>query len=43
MRQGALMGAPDYAHWHGVFECMQDLNELKSIHKKRVHLGKIEE
>ncbi len=43
MRQGALMAAPDYAHWHGVFECMQDLNELKIIHKKRMETGKIEE
>ncbi len=43
MRQGALMGGPDYAHWHGVFECMQDLNELKAIYKKRIESGKIEE
>ena len=36
MRMGALMGAPDYAHWHGSFECMQDLNELKTIYKERM-------
>ncbi|MBN1967835.1 MAG: cytochrome c3 family protein [Candidatus Delongbacteria bacterium] len=42
MRQGAAMGAPDYAHWHGVFEVMQDLYELKEIHKKRLESGKIE-
>ena len=36
MRQGALMGAPDYAHWHGSFECMQDLYKLQKIHKERI-------
>jgi hypothetical protein len=36
MRQGALMGAPDYAHWHGSFECMQDLYELQKIYKERM-------
>ena len=24
-RQGAMMGGPDYAHWHGFFELQQDL------------------
>lgn len=43
MRQGALMGAPDYAHWHGVFECQQDINELEMIYEKRIKTGKIEE
>ena len=43
MRQGAAMGGPDYAHWHGVFEVQQDLYELKAIHKKRMETGKIEE
>jgi len=42
MRQGALMGAPDYAHWHGVFEVQQDLRKLQTIHKKRMESGKIE-
>lgn len=35
MRQGALMGSADYAHWHGSFECMQDLYKLKKIYKER--------
>ncbi len=43
MRQGAAMGGPDYAHWHGVFECQQDLYELQDIYKKRMETGKIEE
>ncbi len=43
MRMGALMGAPDYAHWHGVFEVQQDIRELRKIYKKRVENGKIEE
>ncbi len=42
MRQGAAMGAPDYAHWHGVFECQQDIAELRLIHAKRLKTGKIE-
>ncbi len=42
MRQGAAMGAPDYAHWHGVFELQQDLYELKAIYKERMESGKIE-
>jgi len=42
-RQGAMMGAPDYAHWHGFFELMQDMNEMKAIYKNRMKSGKIEE
>lgn len=42
MRQGAAMGGPDYAHWHGVFELQQDLYELKHIYKERMESGKIE-
>ena len=42
MRQGAAMGGPDYAHWHGVFELQQDLYKLKEIYKKRMASGKIE-
>lgn len=42
MRMGAVMGAPDYAHWHGVFEIQQDIRELRKIHKKRVESGKID-
>lgn len=41
-RQGAAMGAPDWAHWHGFFELQQDLYKLKSIYKKRLKTGKIE-
>ncbi len=43
MRQGALMGGPDYAHWHGVFETMQDLYEMQDIYNKRMETGKIED
>jgi len=43
MRHGSLMGAPDYAHWHGSFEVMQDLKVLEGIYKKRMKFGKIEE
>ncbi|MGD9948838.1 MAG: multiheme c-type cytochrome [Desulfobulbus sp.] len=43
MRQGAAMGGPDYAHWHGVFELQQDLYKLKSIYNKRLKTGTIEE
>jgi len=43
MRQGALMGAPDYAHWHGVFEVQQDIRKLKSVYNERMKTGKIEE
>jgi hypothetical protein len=42
-RQGALMGGPDYAHWHGFFELMQDMYEIKRIYKKRMESGKIED
>jgi hypothetical protein len=41
-RQGALMGAPDYAHWHGFFELQQDLYKLEEIYEKRLETGKIE-
>ncbi len=42
-RMGAMHGAPDYAHWHGFFELMQDLYELEGIYDKRIASGKIEE
>ncbi len=42
MRQGALMGGPDYAHWHGAFELQYDLAEMKTIYKKRIESGKID-
>ena len=42
-RMGATHGAPDYAHWHGFFELMQDLYELENIYKKRIDSGEIED
>ena len=41
-RQGAMMGAADYAHWHGFFELQQDLYKLEQIYKKRMDSGEIE-
>jgi len=41
-RQGAMMGAPDYAHWHGFFELQQDLYKLQQIHRQRLESGEIE-
>jgi hypothetical protein len=41
-RQGAMMGAPDYAHWHGFFELQQDLYKLEQIYEKRMASGEIE-
>jgi len=41
-RQGAMMGAPDYAHWHGFFELQQDLYKLKDIFEYRIETGQIE-
>lgn len=42
MRQGALMGGPDYAHWHGVFQVQQDFRKMQDIYNKRIKSGKIE-
>ncbi|WP_286238055.1 multiheme c-type cytochrome [Neptuniibacter halophilus] len=42
-RHGAMMGAADYAHWHGFFELQQDLYKLEVIYEKRIKSGKIEE
>ncbi len=42
-RQGAMKGAPDYAHWHGFFELQQDLYKLEEIYKKRMRDKKIED
>ncbi|MBN1377736.1 MAG: cytochrome c3 family protein [Gammaproteobacteria bacterium] len=42
-RQGAMMGGPDYAHWHGFFELQQDLYKLEAIYKKRMQNKKIED
>ena len=41
-RQGAMMGAADYAHWHGFFELQQDLYKLEQIYEKRMASGTIE-
>ncbi len=41
-RQGAMMGAPDYAHWHGFFELQQDLYKLQSIYNYRIENNAIE-
>lgn len=41
-RQGAMMGGPDYAHWHGFFELQQDLYKLEEIYNKRIETGQIE-
>jgi hypothetical protein len=41
-RQGAMMGAPDYAHWHGFFELQQDLYKLEEIYARRLETGEIE-
>ncbi len=41
-RQGAMMGGPDYAHWHGFFELQQDLYKLQDIYEKRIETGEIE-
>ena len=43
MRQGALMGGPDYSHWHGVFEVKNDIREMREIYERRIKTGKIEE
>ncbi|MAT91470.1 MAG: beta-ketoacyl-ACP synthase [Halioglobus sp.] len=41
-RQGAMMGAADYAHWHGFFELQQDLYKLEQIHARRMESGRID-
>ncbi len=41
-RQGAMMGAPDYAHWHGFFELQQDMYKLEELYERRIATGKIE-
>jgi hypothetical protein len=39
----ATHGAPDYAHWHGFFELMQELYELELMYDKRIDTGIIED
>lgn len=36
-RHGAMMGAPDYAHWHGFFELQQDLYLLEKLYQERLN------
>ena len=42
-RQGSMMGAPDWAHWHGFFDLQQDLYKLQVIYDKRIETGVIED
>ena len=41
-RQGAMMGGPDWAHWHGFFDLMQDIYKLEDIYEQRIETGQIE-
>ena len=41
-RQGAMMGAPDWAHWHGFFMLQQKLNLATAIYEQRMETGEIE-
>ncbi len=41
-RQGALMGGPDWAHWHGFFMLQQKLNLATAIYDLRMETGEIE-
>jgi hypothetical protein len=41
-RHGAMMNAPDWAHWHGFFELQQDLYKLQDIYDKRIETDQIE-
>ncbi|MBN1303682.1 MAG: hypothetical protein JXA13_04540 [Anaerolineales bacterium] len=41
-RQGAMMGGPDWAHWHGFFELQQDIYRMKEIYEQRIETGVIE-
>ncbi|GMT39175.1 hypothetical protein NHP20013_13000 [Helicobacter bizzozeronii] len=43
MRQGGIMGGPDFSHWHGVFEVQQDIRKLRKIYEKRLKTNKIED
>ena len=42
-RQGALMGGPDWAHWHGFFQLQQKLNLATYIYNQRMETGEIED
>ncbi len=41
-RQGSMMGGPDWAHWHGFFDLMQDIYKLEQIYTQRIETGVIE-
>jgi mono/diheme cytochrome c family protein len=41
-RQGAMMGGPDWAHWHGFFMLQQKLNRATEIYNYRMETGEIE-
>jgi hypothetical protein len=41
VRQGAIMGGADWAHWHGFFDMMQDLYKLEDIYAERLETGEI--
>ncbi len=42
-RQGAAMGAPDYAHWHGFFQIFQVYKDMEDIYNWRIKNKKIED
>jgi hypothetical protein len=42
-RQGSMMGAPDWAHWHGFFMLQQKLYRAEDIYNLRMETGVIEE
>jgi hypothetical protein len=42
-RQGAMMGGPDWAHWHGFFMLQQKLNLATAIYEQRMETGVIED
>jgi hypothetical protein len=39
-RHASAMGSPDWAHWHGIFQVMQDIREMKDIYDYRLKLLK---
>ncbi len=41
-RQGAVMNAPDYAHWHGFFQVMQVYKDREDISNWRIQHNKVE-
>jgi len=42
-RQGAIMGGPDWAHWHGFFDLMQDIYKMEEIYEQRIETGQVED